>query len=288
MTSDRQEPPPAVAIIPAAGRGRRLGGDVPKQYLDLAGKPVLWHTLHRFDRSPLVRSTVLVVHPQDRHLCDERVLSDSSLKKLRAVVDGGEDRADSVRAGLESTDADDRIVLVHDAVRPLVTEALIERVVAAAQEHGAAVPVTAATETVKVVEGDVVVDSPDRTRIRLAQTPQGFRRSVLLEALERAPGGLAATDEAMAVERAGNCPVHIVEGDADNVKITLSSDLERAAWHLTRGQEEGPRLPRIGTGYDVHPLAAGRKLILGGVEIPAERGLAGHSDADVLTHAIID
>jgi len=258
---------------------------VPKQYRLLAGRPVLWHTLTRFESCPHIDGMVLVVHPEDRGLCEELVLGQGAFAKLRAVVEGGAERRDSVRAGVRATGDGDEIVLVHDAVRPLVSDALIERVVAAAAQHGAAVPALPAAETVKEVVDGRVVATPDRQRLWLAQTPQGFRREVLVAAMALVPEDQPAMDEATVVERAGNCPVHIVEGERDNVKITSAGDLERLAGRL--GQERGGGL-RVGTGYDVHQLVRNRPLVLGGVPVPFDLGLAGHSDADVLTHAIID
>jgi len=282
---DRDVRPGTVAIVPAAGRGTRLGGPVPKQYRLVAGRPVLWHTLKRLESSPHVDGVVLVVRPQDRDLCEETVLGPGAFTKLRAVAEGGAERRDSVRSGVAATEVEDQILLVHDAVRPLISDALIERVVRAAVVHGAAIPALPATETVKEVVEGRVVSTPDRERLWFAQTPQGFRREVLLASMARVPAHLPTTDEAMVVERAGISAVHIVEGERDNVKITRAADLERVAWSLGEGRSGGLR---VGSGYDVHQFVPGRPLILGGVPVPFELGLAGHSDADVLTHAVID
>lgn len=281
MTTDA-----AVAIIPAAGQGRRMGGEVPKQYLPLEGRPLLWHTLSALERSPLIRALILAVRPEDRQLAEQLA---AGFAKVRCLVPGGEERGDSVRAGLGATNADDGIVLVHDAVRPFVSLSLIERVVAAAREWGAAIPALLVRETIKVVGDGQVVETPPRSRLRAAQTPQGFRRSLLLEAFGRQEGGTPATDEAMLVERLGH-PVRVVEGEVENLKITTPEDLAWAAWwlqHSAGGQMQMSSV-RVGQGYDVHRLEVGRALVLGGVTIPFERGLAGHSDADVLIHAIMD
>jgi len=273
----------ATAVVPAAGKGVRLGGPVPKQYQLVAGRPVMWHTLNRLESSAHIEGIVLVLREEDRGLFETAVLGCGSFAKLRHVVEGGAERRDSVRAGVAATGPEHGIIVVHDAVRPLVSDALIERVVAAADRFGAAIPALPATETVKEVEGDRVVATPDRRRLWFAQTPQGFRRDVLLAALESVSPDLAATDEAMVVEQAGECTVHIVDGERANVKITTASDLEQVASSLGGGGGT-----RVGTGYDVHRLAAGRPLVLGGVHVPHAMGLDGHSDADVLTHAIID
>ncbi|MFH1571471.1 MAG: 2-C-methyl-D-erythritol 4-phosphate cytidylyltransferase [Gemmatimonadota bacterium] len=283
--SDTATPSTALAILPAAGRGIRAGGPVPKQYQLVAGHPVLWHTLDRFEASGAIHAVVLVVRPEDRSRCEREVLAGARFAKVRAVVDGGAERRDSVRAGLAASRPEDEVVVVHDAVRPLVSGDLISRVVAAAAQHGAAIPAMPATETVKEVRDGAVVSSPDRERLWFAQTPQGFRREVLMEALRRVPPSEPVTDESMLVERAGNCVVRVLQGERDNVKITTAADVELAARRLAGG---GHPAMRVGLGYDVHPLVAGRKLVLGGVEVPWDRGLGGHSDADVLTHAIVD
>lgn len=274
-----------VAIIPAAGQGRRMGGEVPKQYLPLEGHPLLWHTLAALERSPLIQALILVVRPEDRSFAGQ-VAGDFA--KVRGLVAGGGERGDSVRAGLGATTPDDGIVLVHDAVRPFASPALIERVVAAAREWGAAVPALPVRETIKVVDDGRVVETPLRARLWGAQTPQGFRRSLLLEACEKY-SGQPATDEAILVEQLGH-PVRVVEGEAANIKITTPEDLAWAGWWMQRSArgQMYTRNVRVGQGYDVHRLEEGRVLVLGGVTIPFERGLAGHSDADVLIHAIMD
>ena len=263
----------AAAIVPAAGRGLRMGEGPAKQYRLLGRRPVLWHTLSRLQASPRIGRIIAAIHGDDEERFG-RIAADPLLDKLQAPVIGGSTRSESVRAGLEAL-AGEGLVLVHDAVRPWVSTDLIERVAAAAEEHGAAVPALPVTETIKVVDGGRVLESPDRRRLFRAQTPQGFRRS-LLEAAFRSPApGSPPTDEASMLERAG-VPVHVVRGEEENVKITHPEDLRTAAE------------VRTGVGYDVHAFAPGRPLVLGGVSIPCDRGLAGHSDADVLTHAVID
>ena len=269
------------AIIPAAGRGQRMGADRPKQYLPLGGRPILWHVLSRLEASPLVTDIVLVVRSEDMDYC-RRELSTS---KVSAFVPGGAERSASVYRGLQETQAD--MVLVHDAVRPFISEALLERVVAATREHGAALPALPVVETVKEVADGRVVGTPQRERLWQAQTPQGFERELLLRAYHAAGTDAVATDDAALVERLGHA-VCVVPGEADNRKLTTPEDLAWAEWRV-RTKEEVPAMGlRIGQGYDVHRLAEGRPLILGGVEVPFALGLAGHSDADVLTHAIID
>jgi 2-C-methyl-D-erythritol 4-phosphate cytidylyltransferase/2-C-methyl-D-erythritol 2,4-cyclodiphosphate synthase len=204
------------------------------------------------------------------------------LGRTLSIVPGGETRALSVRAGLAALQPDLALVAIHDGVRPLATRALFDRVLAAAAETGAAIPGMPCAETIKRVAGGRVAETLDRAALSLIQTPQAFRTQLLRDAYQKL-GDRAAqfTDEAGLVEAAG-FPVAVVPGEADNVKITEPRDLEGAARKL-----ETAARPRIGFGYDVHPFAAGRKLILGGVEFPGD-GLQGHSDADVVTHAVTD
>jgi 2-C-methyl-D-erythritol 4-phosphate cytidylyltransferase/2-C-methyl-D-erythritol 2,4-cyclodiphosphate synthase len=282
------ENPRVSAIIVAGGQGRRMGGELPKQYLPLRGKPLLGHTLRCFESSPLVNSIVLVVRQEDMAYCRQRVLDEGDFRKISALVPGGAERCDSVWVALQATSPEDEIVLVHDGVRPFATAALLERVIAAAIEHRAAIAALPVVETIKVVERGRVVQTPARQQLWRAQTPQAFARELLLEAHAQRPAGLTITDDAVLVERLGHA-VHVVEGDPRNAKITTPEDL---AWaeHLLEQEEGimGAKSLRVGQGYDVHRLVEGRKLILGGVEIPFGRGLEGHSDADVLIHAIID
>jgi 2-C-methyl-D-erythritol 4-phosphate cytidylyltransferase/2-C-methyl-D-erythritol 2,4-cyclodiphosphate synthase len=198
------------------------------------------------------------------------------------VAAGGDTRQESVRRGLAAMPAGPDVILVHDAARPFAPADLIDRVIAAAVETGAAVPALQASETVKRADPSarVVRETIARDEIWLAQTPQGFRRPVLEAAMASSPFGAATTDDAMLVERAGHA-VAIVPGDAANVKITTSDDLAAARARLTGA-------PRIGTGYDLHRLVQGRPLVLAGVTIPFERGPEGHSDGDVVCHSIID
>ena len=271
--------PTTTVIIPAAGRGRRFGEGVPKQYQLLHGRPVLWHALQRFQQCPAVGTIVVAIHPDDAG--GFRAVA-GDFDKLQPPVSGGAERADSVRAALGSLPSAeaDELVLVHDAVRPWVSAELVEAVIRAARNHGAAIPVMPVTETVKVVEEGVVLESPRRSRLFNAQTPQGFRRDLLERAFAMADESAAtkmATDEASLVELS-SVAVHVIPGEAENVKITNAIDLPS---HDTSDL-------RVGLGYDVHAFARGRPLILGGVRIESEQGLAGHSDADVLTHAVID
>ena len=172
----------AVVIVVAGGRGLRMGGDMPKQYLPLGGQSVLGRTLACFDAHPLVGGIVLVLHRDDIEYCRQNVLEGAGFTKIRALVAGGQQRSESVCAGLAETEESDEIVLVHDAVRPFVSRALVDRVVAAAVEVGAVLPALPVKETVKIVENGTVVSTPARASLWAAQTPQAFRRDLLVRA----------------------------------------------------------------------------------------------------------
>jgi 2-C-methyl-D-erythritol 4-phosphate cytidylyltransferase/2-C-methyl-D-erythritol 2,4-cyclodiphosphate synthase len=281
------------AIIAAGGRGRRLGSTVPKQLLMLAGRPILQWSVEAFLACPRVDS-VIVALPAD-------VLADPPgyLARPRVrLVAGGERRQDSVARAVEAVAPEAEIVVIHDAARPLVSPDLIEATIAAAAEAGAAIAALAARDTVKraaPADGTerVIEATLRREDIFLAQTPQAFRIGVLRDAVEQGRRGVEGTDEAVLAERAGY-EVRLVEGSGRNVKVTTVEDLAIAEALVKAerdgGGSEGTRAPslRVGTGYDLHRLAEGRPLVLGGVTIPFERGLAGHSDADVLAHAVTD
>jgi 2-C-methyl-D-erythritol 4-phosphate cytidylyltransferase / 2-C-methyl-D-erythritol 2,4-cyclodiphosphate synthase len=266
-------------IIVAAGRGTRLGAAVPKQLLPLAGRTLLQRSVAAFDGHPLV-SDIVVVLPSEWVAAGASLVAGTA-RALRFVA-GGARRQDSVRAGLDDLPSNADVVLVHDAARPFVTGALIDRVIAGARTAGAAVPALSSRDTVKRVDASshVVRETLPRDEIWLAQTPQGFRRDVLVAAVAFGAAGVEATDEAMLAERAGYV-VQVVPGEDANVKITTPEDLGAA-----RARLETPA--RVGTGYDLHRLVEGRRLVLAGVVIPFERGPLGHSDGDVLCHAVID
>jgi 2-C-methyl-D-erythritol 4-phosphate cytidylyltransferase / 2-C-methyl-D-erythritol 2,4-cyclodiphosphate synthase len=262
------------AIIAAGGSGRRLGAPVPKQLLDLGGRSLLQRSVDAFRSHPSV-AEIIVALPG--------AVAQSPPPWLSGVriVEGGERRQDSVANAFGALADDCEIVLVHDAARPFVTHEVITRAIDAAARYGAAIVAVPVSDTVKRVAADtgVVSETLPRDEIFLAQTPQAFRRAVLQAAIEAGRTAETATDEAMLAERAGH-EVHVVEGDAGNVKITTAADLATARQRLAAG--------RVGVGYDLHRLVEGRPLVLGGVTIPAERGALGHSDADVVCHAVTD
>ncbi|MGE3492591.1 MAG: 2-C-methyl-D-erythritol 4-phosphate cytidylyltransferase [Vicinamibacterales bacterium] len=284
------------AIIAAGGRGVRLGADRPKQFLELGGRSILDLSIGALAASGLVDQVVVAV-PAD-HLDSARAAHAEAGGGVPVTfVAGGERRQDSVANAFARTDASVGIIVIHDAARPFVGAAVIGRTIDAAVAHGAAIAAIPVRDTVKQASADAASGSRPitatipRETVFLAQTPQAFRRDVLARALAGGDG-VDATDEAMLVERLG-LPVHIVDGDPGNFKVTTPEDLEAARQRAgapmpdPRSPIPGPRL-RIGNGYDLHRLVAGRPLILAGVTIPYELGLDGHSDADIVCHAVTD
>ena len=274
------------AIILAAGSGKRMGTHIPKQYLDLAERPVLAWTLTAFERADRIDRVVLVVGSEDIDSCRKQ-FGNKKFSKVVEVVAGGAERQDSVACGLRTIPEGVNVVAVHDGARAYITPEDINAVVLAAAERGAAVLGTPVTDTVKRVQGDQVVETLDRSALQAVQTPQAFRREVIFRAHQVArESGYLGTDDTALVERLGEA-VTIVTGRADNIKITSPEDLDMGLYILEKRGEVTPTL-RIGQGYDAHQLVEDRALILGGVHIPHKKGLLGHSDADVLTHVVID
>lgn len=268
------------AIIAAGGRGTRFGSAVPKQLLMLAGRPLLQHSVETFLRCAAVHEIVVAL-PPDIPRSALRFLHNRA--KPIDTVAGGQRRQDSVTNAVRVVSGRADVIVIHDAARALVSEALIARTVESARETGAAVAALKAVDTVKRADRAGFVSSTlDRDEIFLAQTPQAFRTSVLADALAQEGD---ATDEASLAERAGH-RVRLVEGEARNVKITTPDDMRLAEQLLAQGSST--RGLRVGNGYDLHRLVEGRPLVLGGVNIPHDRGLLGHSDADAVCHAVTD
>ena len=270
-----------IAIVVAGGEGKRMGGDVPKQFLPLGGRPIIDRTISCLAASPLIDGILLALPPQIPKDVKE---SFRGRPKVLQVVDGGAERQDSVRNALAAVTGDAEVILVHDAVRPFVSADLLARCVELAEKHGAVVPVVPVRETVKEWDKNGrTLSTVDRSRLYRAQTPQAFRAGILLKAYEKAGAeGLRGTDDASLVEEAGY-PVTPIPGEEANIKITIPEELRMAEGLL----REGPDF-RIGLGGDAHRLVPGRELWLGGVKVEHEMGLLGHSDGDVLLHAIAD
>lgn len=275
--------PQTAAIIVAAGRGTRAGGGVPKQYRPIAGQPALRACLEGFLRHPEVGAVLPVIHRDDGALFDALAAD----LPLLPPVHGGATRQASVRAGLEAlANGKPALVLIHDAARPFASAALIARAVEAGARSGAAIPSLRINDTVKEVDaGGRVIGTRDRDALRTVQTPQAFAFDTLLAAHRRAAdiGREDFSDDAALMEWAGH-PVSVFEGDIANMKITSDDDFARA---------EAMRMAalgdvRVGSGVDVHAFAAGDHVTLGGVRIPHTHTLSGHSDADVILHALVD
>lgn len=274
--------PSVAAIIVAAGRGSRFGGS-PKQYRRVAGEPVVRRSVRAFAQHENIACVQPVIHRDDSDLFAEAAAGMGCL----AAVFGGATRQDSVRAGLEALEGRrPDIVLVHDAARPFVSVGLISRAIEAAADGGAAIPGLPVVDAVKVVDGaGNVLRTLDRSALRTVQTPQAFRYQPLLAAHRRAHAERIADfpDDAALAEWAG-MTVSIFEGERANVKLTTPDDLERAE------RDAGGALAdvRTATGFDVHAFADGDHVMLGGVRIAHARALLGHSDADVVLHALTD
>lgn len=218
--------PRTVALVPAAGRGLRMGGPVPKQFLALGGRPILVQSLIMLQASPVIHEIILAVPQSERQYCLDHIVATGEFSKITKVVPGGEQRQDSVRHALAEVGSETDIVLVHDAVRPFLTETMIRQVVEAALAHGAAIIALPMRDTVKYVgAGGVIERTVDRRPLWLAQTPQAFRREWLEEGHRKGLlGGVQATDDAHLVEMLGK-PVVVVEGSGENIKVTRPEDL---------------------------------------------------------------
>jgi 2-C-methyl-D-erythritol 4-phosphate cytidylyltransferase / 2-C-methyl-D-erythritol 2,4-cyclodiphosphate synthase len=271
------------AVVVAAGRGLRAGGDLPKQYRPLLGIPVIRSSLATFAHHAEISIVQPVIHADDNALYGGAVVG----LALRSPVAGGKTRQASVRSGLEALQGDaPDIVLIHDAARPFASEILISQAIKAARATGAAVPVIAPADTVKTVDArGLITGTLDRSQLRMAQTPQAFAFAAVLAAHRKAQAaGLDDFGDDAALAEWAGLKVGTFEGEAGNVKLTTNEDFARA---------EGTELARLsdvrtGFGFDVHQFAVGNHVMLGGVRIPHSQGLVGHSDADVVLHAVVD
>ncbi len=276
-------------LVVAAGRGSRAGEGIPKQYRSLAGRPLLTHTLGALMRAAPGATVLPVIHKDDLDRYRTSATYFEAESCLAGPVFGGTTRQASVRLGLEALSVQQfppTIVLIHDAARLFVSGTLVQHAVAAAQTHGAAFPGMALTDTIKEIDtqGSVIATAP-RARLRAAQTPQAFRFDLILAAHRKAAsvGALDLSDDAAVAAWAGH-RVHVFAGEASNIKVTTSEDLAAAEARLIRDLAD----IRTGQGYDVHAFGPGGHIFLGGLKIEHDHGLVGHSDADVLSHAITD
>jgi 2-C-methyl-D-erythritol 4-phosphate cytidylyltransferase/2-C-methyl-D-erythritol 2,4-cyclodiphosphate synthase len=275
--------PRTAAILVAAGRGLRAGSGGPKQYRVIGGQTVIFRAMEPFCCHPQVFAVQPVLNPDDTAVFNEAV----SALRYQPPAHGGATRQASVHAGLEAlASVKPDVVLIHDAARPFVSAALISRAIEAALRTGAAIPAMPIADTVKQVSesGDVEA-TPERARLRIAQTPQAFRYDVILDAHRRAAreGRSDFTDDAAIAEWAG-LTVATFEGDAANMKLTTSEDFVREEARLASLLGD----IRTGTGYDVHAFGDGDHMMICGVRVPHTRGFLAHSDGDVGLHALVD
>jgi len=271
------------AILVAAGRGLRAGTGGPKQYRVIGGQTVIFRAMQPFCTHPGVSVVQPVLHPDDASTFNAACAG----LRHQPPANGGATRQASVHAGLEAlTSEKPDIVLIHDAARPFVSEALISRAIDAADRTGAAIPAIAVADTIKLIDADGnVADTPERARLRVAQTPQAFRYDVILEAHRRAAreGRSDFTDDAALAEWAG-LTVATFEGDALNMKLTTPEDFVREEARLASLLGD----IRTGTGYDVHAFGEGDHVMICGVRVPHTKGFLAHSDGDVGLHALVD
>jgi 2-C-methyl-D-erythritol 4-phosphate cytidylyltransferase/2-C-methyl-D-erythritol 2,4-cyclodiphosphate synthase len=271
--------PRKFVLVVAAGSGQRFGGDLPKQYQALAGKPMLRHSLETFATHPGIAGTLVAIHPAQHDLYDA---ASAGIAKLLPPVEGGTTRQGSVLNGLERLVAErPDYVLIHDAARPLIDAGTIGRTIEALGRHPAILVAVPVVDTIKRGVGERVGDTVDRRDLWRAQTPQAFHFQAILEAHRKVAGG-ALTDDAAVAEAAG-IPVTFVMGSERNFKVTTQDDMERAERMIGSQMEF-----RTGNGFDVHRIVAGDGITMCGVRIPCDMALEGHSDADVGLHAITD
>ena len=274
------------AIIAAAGKGVRMGtaDGKTKQFMTVGGLPVIVRTLTAFEKCSAV-DAVIVVSPEHETGLYSDVKQQYGISKLKSVVCGGSTRQQSVKNGVSVLPDETDYIVIHDGARCLVTPEMIVKVIEAASETGAAIAAARSVDTVKAADGDGnISETLDRDKIYLAQTPQVFLKSLYIKALENAPDGV--TDDASICEASGT-RVKLVDCGRQNIKLTVPEDIPVIEALLKNAEGENGRM-RVGHGFDAHRLVEGRKLILGGVDVPFEKGLDGHSDADVLVHAICD
>lgn len=267
------------ALIVAAGSGSRMGGEIPKQYRPIAGKPVLAHAVEALASHPAIDAVRVVIGARQEALFDEAM---QGLEVGKPII-GGATRQESVRRGLEALAAEGspNLVLIHDAARPFCPPDVIDRLLKALETNSAAVPALPAADTLMRGKGKHLGETVDRTHLNRVQTPQAFHFTRILEA-HRAKAAEEFTDDA-SLARAALIGVVRVEGDESLNKLTLIGDLVRIEERL-----RARLVPRTGLGFDVHAFAGNGPLMMGGIEVPHHRGLAGHSDADVVLHAITD
>ncbi len=265
-------------IIAAAGNSTRMRTDVSKQLIEIAGKAVIEYSLIAFSKSDLVKEIIITAKPDEI----ETIFSyKKTYPKIKAVVAGGKVRQESVANALKLLSDESEIVAIHDAARPLISTEDIDKILSLTLQHGAVCPVSRVVDTVKKSSDGIITETLNRESLFLASTPQTFKTDIYKNAFYALNETSAFTDDSSIVELSGQ-KVYLYIMEKDNTKITTQKDLSHVKSIIS------PSSVRVGHGYDVHKLVEGRKLILGGVDIPHSVGLLGHSDADVLIHAIMD
>lgn len=268
----------ASVIIAAAGNSSRMGSDISKQLIKISGKTLIEYSLSAFSKSALVKEIIICAKPEEIDIIKEYI---AIYPKISAIVPGGKTRQESVSHALKSVSDNCDIIAIHDAARPLIATEDIDNIIFMASKHGAVCPVSRVTDTVKSAADGIITNTLDRNTLFLASTPQVFNAEIYKKAFNSVSDISVFTDDSSIVESIGQ-KVHLYIMDKDNTKVTTLKDLDTVRNKLTDTQI------RVGHGYDVHKLVPERKLVLGGVCIPHETGLLGHSDADVLIHAIMD
>lgn len=274
------------AVVVAGGTGSRLGLPYNKVFAELGGCAVLTRTLRALFESRCYDGILLVLNPRDEAAYLELEQRDHLQELVQRRAWGGATRQQSVKNGLEALPEGVELVSVHDAARPFVEAQVIRATIDSARQYGSGVAATMVKDTIKRVDADgLALDTPDRARLRAVQTPQTFQAALLKQAYQWAQENeIAATDDASLVEKmVGSVRLCVTEGGERNIKLTTREDMRMAQCMLEQKNEIS-----TGMGYDVHRLVEGRKLILCGVEVPWEKGLLGHSDADVAVHALMD
>ena len=268
-----------IAIIVAAGRGHRVGGEIPKQYLNVGGMPILRRTVTVFLENPAIDLIQVIIHPDDRELYDSAV-ADLGLPE---PVLGGDTRQKSVLNGLEAvSDHLPEYVFIHDAARPFLDQSTLNSLIDEVQKSGAVIPALTVTDTIKYMTAETINSTLERKYLYRAQTPQAFRYKAIFMAHRRFENNDLTDDSAIA-EKSG-LKVRVIEGSENNFKITTEDDLRKAEQMTGNTYTD----VRIGYGMDVHAFDKGDHVTLGGVNIPHDKSLKGHSDADVALHAITD
>jgi 2-C-methyl-D-erythritol 4-phosphate cytidylyltransferase / 2-C-methyl-D-erythritol 2,4-cyclodiphosphate synthase len=266
-------------IIVAAGRGQRVGGEIPKQYLEISGKPILRRTVKVFQKNPAIGHIQVFIHPDDLDLYSAAV-GDLDLPD---PVHGGANRQQSVLNGLDAIGPlMPEYVFIHDAARPFLEQDTLNRLILEVEKYGAVIPALKVTDTIKYMTGDSIINTIDRNFLYGAQTPQAFRYKAIYMAHRRCENKDLTDDSAIA-EQSG-LKVRIIPGDETNIKITTTEDLKKAENMVQSSYTD----VRVGYGIDVHAFEAGDHVVLGGIKIPHTHKLKGHSDADVALHAITD